>query len=139
MKDETHPKQEEKLRVRFTTHYNEVVDIYKDCSILRTILEDLNFDIVNRGTVHPALIKWCDILVIGCPQTEFRDDEIRDIKDFVSEGGNLLIINGLSGDKEWENNLTKLGGYFGINFERNDPSKAPRIINGVYFLKNLLQ
>lgn len=132
MENETHPKHEEKVRVRFTTQYNEVLNIYKDCSVLKTIIQDLNFDIANHGTVHSALIKQCEILVIGCPQMEFNDDQIRDIKNFVSKGGNLLIINGFGGDKGWGNNLAKLGGYFGINFERNDPSNAPRGINGLF-------
>lgn len=107
------------LRVRVAKQFNELIDIYsEEYSEFKTILENkLNLKIDYGNTVHLDLIENCSILVIGCPQKEIRDFEIKWIQDFVDMGGSLLLINGQGGDESYGNNLSILGKFFGIRFD----------------------
>lgn len=56
-------------------------------------LQEQGFEVeVVVDPLTSDVLSGMDILVIGGPMIEFSSQEISDIKDFVSDGGNLLVL-----------------------------------------------
>ena len=62
-----------------------------------------------------------DLFIIGVPHLgpNLGLDEIKDLIDYVKDGGSLLIINDGGGDYENKNNLSELTKNFGISFNND--------------------
>lgn len=70
--------------------------------------------IINTDNITASDLENASVLIIPNPGRDFNDTEIEAIKDFVRNGGSLLIMG------DWYNyytvNLTKITGDFGIIF-----------------------
>ena len=47
--------------------------------------------VINNGTISETMLDATALLIIPNPKVEFTTDEIQAIKDFVNEGGSLLV------------------------------------------------
>ena len=86
---------------------------------------------IEAGISHDKLEKY-DLFIIGVPNLgpELDSDEIKDLGDYIKNGGSLLIINDGGGDYENRNNLSELTKNFGIKFN------SDRLFDNKYFSKN---
>ncbi|MBD3187773.1 hypothetical protein GF325_13135 [Candidatus Bathyarchaeota archaeon] len=111
------------VRVCFESSHGEQVQIEAvQYSELIDKLIEMNFKIgvITKAPLTMSKLSDYNILIIGNPKENyFSDDEINDIKNFVYQGGGLLLINDQGGDPTNKNNLSKLGSIFGISFGTN--------------------
>lgn len=110
--------------ILFDLSHNEMLNIYdEDFSDFLFLLEQANLIIkVNENQeITSKLLQDIDILVIGNPIDDyFSTIEIKNICDFVRNGGNLLLISEYGADFLQKTNLNDFSGmHFGIFFEKN--------------------
>ena len=110
--------------ILFDLSHNEMLNIYdEDFSDFLFLLEQANLIIkVNENQeITSKLLQDVDILVIGNPIDDyFSTIEIKNICDFVRNGGNLLLISEYGADYLQKTNLNDFSGmHFGIFFEKN--------------------
>jgi len=75
---------------------------------------------IEAGITSEKLASY-DLFIIGVPNLgpNLGLDEIKDLVDYVKNGGSLLIINDGGGDYENKNNLSELTKNFGISFNND--------------------
>ena len=61
-------------------------------------------------------MRAANLIVIGEPKTLFTPDEINILKQYLEEGGNLLIMEGEQGDTKNNTNLNDFLKDYGITF-----------------------
>ena len=61
-------------------------------------------------------IRSANLFVIGEPKSLFTPDELNILRQYLEEGGNLLIIQGEQGDTKNNTNLNNFVNDYGINF-----------------------
>ena len=113
-----------KATILFDLVHNEILNIEeKEFSQFLSLLERLSVKIKKNETkdLTAKVLNNVDILVIGNPVDEyFSNLEIRDIADFVREGGGLLLVSEYGSDFLQKTNLNDISGkYFGMYFEKN--------------------
>ncbi len=81
--------------------------------LFKSILEKMNVTVNTLATLTAESIpEDCDILMINSPGTDFTEDEMSMIKDYMAAGGNVvLVINYMS---EGMVNLKSLLEYYGL-------------------------
>ena len=92
-----------------------------------SILEDRGYEVktLNSSPITSEKLNNCSIFVIPAPTKPFDANEIHVIREFVSNGGSLLLINEWGGDFRQGTNLNDLSKSFGISFNNdtvNDPT-----------------
>jgi hypothetical protein len=77
------------------------------------------YTVINSsGKINDKLLENADLLIMGCPINHYLlGDEIKNIVDFVMNGGSLLVASEYGGDCVQKTNLNDLTSYFGIYFE----------------------
>lgn len=85
---------------------------------------------IEAGLTYDKLEKY-DLFIIGVPTLgpDLDGDEIKDLINFIKNGGSLLVINDGGGDYENKNNLSELTQNFGITFN------SDRLFDNKFFLK----
>ena len=77
-----------------------------------------NFKVqVNKESLTPTRLKECVLLVIASPQSQFTDEELRVLKDYVDEGGSLAVFSSEGGTQAPQSNLNELTRMFGISID----------------------
>lgn len=110
--------------ILFDLSHNEMLNIEEqEFSNLLNLLQSLNLKIKkneNRNLTKKVLDN-VDILVIGNPIDDyFSNIEIKEIVDFVRNGGSILLISEYGADYLQKTNLNDISGmHFGIHFEKN--------------------
>jgi len=110
--------------ILFDLSHNEMLNIEEqEFSNLYNLLQSLNLKIKkneNRNLTKKVL-ENVDILVIGNPIDDyFSNIEIKEIVDFVRNGGGMLLISEYGADYLQKTNLNDISGInFGIYFEKN--------------------
>ena len=110
--------------ILFDLSHNEMLNIEEqEFSNLYNLLQSLNLKIKkneNRNLTKKVLDN-VDILVIGNPIDDyFSNIEIKEIVDFVRNGGSILLISEYGADYLQKTNLNDISGmHFGIHFEKN--------------------
>ncbi|MFX1417573.1 MAG: hypothetical protein ACFE9N_01500 [Promethearchaeota archaeon] len=91
---------------------------------------DFKLGKIEAGITYEKLKKY-DLFIIGVPTLgpDLDDDEIKDLVNYVKDGGSILIINDGGGDYENKNNLSKLTQNFGIKFN------SDRLYDNKFFIK----
>lgn len=110
--------------VLFDSVHSEMLNIKdKDFSEFINLLKSLTLNIItneNKNLTNQQLQR-VDILVIGNPIDDyFSNIEIKNIINFVRDGGRLLLISEYGGDYLQKTNLNDITGKnFGIYFQKN--------------------
>jgi len=110
--------------ILFDLCHNEMLNLEEDDFLnFSNLLERLNLKVKkneNRNLIKKVL-ENIDLLIIGNPIDDyFSNIEIKDITDFVRNGGGLLLISEYGADYLQKTNLNDLSGmHFGIYFEKN--------------------
>ena len=80
---------------------------------------------VNKESLtSPDKLENCDLLVISSPQTQFVDEELRVIKDYVNDGGSLAVFSCEGGSQSPESNLNELLADFSISIDKTTVVRA---------------
>jgi len=113
-----------KATILFDLVHNEILNVdEKDFSQFLALLERLSVKIKKNETkdLTAKILNNVDILVIGNPVDDyFSNLEIRDIAEFVREGGGLLLVSEYGSDFLQKTNLNDVSGkYFGMYFEKS--------------------
>ena len=99
--------------VVFDEGHNQYYDHMKLYDFLNIVRERADV-VINTDNITASDLENASVLIIPNPGRDFNDTEIKAIKDFVKNGGSLLIMG------DWYNyytvNLTKITGDFGIIF-----------------------
>lgn len=74
-------------------------------------------------------LKKANLFIIGEPESLFSPEEIKLIKSYLEEGGNLLIIKGNKGSKEINDNLNSILSDYGISFKGDNLDNEKIIVN----------
>ncbi len=84
---------------------------------------------IEAGLNSLNKIEIYDLLIIGSPYNSIiTDEEIDVLKEYVENGGNLLVISNGGGDYANKTNLTELTQNFGIEFN------SDRLNDSVYYV-----
>lgn len=111
-------------RILFDSAHSEMLGIKdEDFSELINLLKSLTLKIItneNKNLTNQQLQR-VDILIIGNPIDDyFSNIEIKNINNFVRDGGRLLLISEYGGDYLQKTNLNDITGKnFGIYFQKN--------------------
>jgi len=65
---------------------------------------------VNKESLTPTRLKECELLVIASPQSQFTDEELCVLKDYVDGGGSLAVFSAEGERKHHSNELTRMFG-----------------------------
>jgi len=93
-------------------------------SSFATLLQENGFR-VSRLTEMPITsekLKGYNVLILMAPARNYNDEEINDIKAFVSNGGGLLLLGDVWGVEDGDENYSfnKLARSFGVDFTYNN-------------------
>ncbi|NQE04683.1 hypothetical protein C5S32_02320 [ANME-1 cluster archaeon GoMg1] len=119
------------VKVAFDETHNEIFSIDPNAkysySKFASLLEDRGYEVetLNSSPITTEKLTNCSIFVIPAPTKPFDANEIMAIREFVSNGGNLLLINEWGGDFRQGSNLNNLSKKFGVVFNNdtvNDPT-----------------
>lgn len=69
---------------------------------------------VNKESISPGRLENCQLLIVASPQTQFEDEEIGFIKNYIDGGGSLAIFSSEGGLQSPESNLNELTRDYGI-------------------------
>ncbi|MFX1589593.1 MAG: hypothetical protein ACFFC1_15690 [Promethearchaeota archaeon] len=110
--------------ILFDLSHNEMLNIEEqEYSNLLNLLQSLNLKIKKNESrnLTKKVLENVDILVIGNPIDDyFSNIEIKEIVDFVRNGGCILLISEYGADYLQKTNLNDISGiHFGIHFEKN--------------------
>ncbi len=85
---------------------------------LLSLMEENGFsvDYVSKKPISRETLTDFKVLVLGCPNAKFDDEEIKAILEFISEGGGLLLIEKGRGPVEF---INRIGKNFGITFNKD--------------------
>jgi hypothetical protein len=113
-----------KKTVLIDLSHNEMLNINEEeFSEFLNLLESLNLRIKTNQNKNLTenLLHTIEILIICNPIDEFFSSiEIKNIIDFVRNGGNLLLVSEYGADYLQKTNLNDISGkYFGIYFQKN--------------------
>ena len=67
-------------------------------------------NLTSTGTIPED----CDVLIIGTPLTDFSEDEVKAVEDYMTAGGTVIL--GLRYDSDIFTNVQSLLGYYGVSF-----------------------
>ncbi|MFX1337414.1 MAG: hypothetical protein ACFFDK_02265 [Promethearchaeota archaeon] len=121
-----------KKTVLIDLSHNEMLNIQEEeFSEFFDLLKSLNLKVrtnENKNLTEKQ-IQGIDILIIGNPIDNFFSSiEIKNIVDFIRDGGNLLLISDYGADHLQKTNLNDISGkYFGIYFQKNIVKKYNKI------------
>ncbi len=73
---------------------------------------------VNKESITASQLKECEILVIASPQSQFSDEELRVLKEYVDGGGSLAVFSSEAGTQSSQSNLNELTQMFGIGIDK---------------------
>lgn len=94
---------------------------FEDVDLLefKSLLESLGYNILDNleNTMSLQDLINVKILIIGVPTSELSKVEIQRVKDFVRNGGALLLVQSHGGDHLQNTNLNELASSFGMKFE----------------------
>jgi hypothetical protein len=112
----------EHVHVCIESSHNEQVQIeaIQYSEFLDKIVEmDFHMGVIKNGLNVQKLADY-NVVIIGCPkESAFSPGEIDAIKQYVYNGGGLLLLSDQGGDAANKNNLSALAGVFGIKFTTN--------------------
>jgi intraflagellar transport protein 52 len=84
-----------------------------------------NFKVqVNKESLTPTRLKECELLVIASPQSQFTDEELCVLKDYVDGGGSLAVFSSEGGTEAPQSNLNELTRMFGISIDKTTLVRA---------------
>ncbi|KAK7249664.1 intraflagellar transport-like protein [Aureococcus anophagefferens] len=71
--------------------------------------------ISNKEDLTPQLLGTADVLAVGAPPRAFTADELRDVKEFVANGGSLLVLSSEGGEPKLGCNVNELLEGYGMS------------------------
>jgi eukaryotic-like serine/threonine-protein kinase len=73
-------------------------------------------------TITADELKGYDVLIIMTPYRNFTDEEVDTIKEFVNNGGGLLLVGSTWGNRDGDENFSfnKIARGFGVSFANNE-------------------
>ncbi|MGA1824531.1 MAG: hypothetical protein ACMUIP_07675 [bacterium] len=81
-----------------------------------------NTPVITRADLHNLKTKYANtqpVLIVKCITTPFSPEEIELLKDFVFEGGSVLLIGDHTDVYFMNKNLNELSKHFGIRFKQD--------------------
>lgn len=69
----------------------------------------------NKEDLCATLLSAVDVLVIGAPRERFTADELKDVKDFVADGGSLIVLASEGGEQKLGCNINELLEGYGMS------------------------
>ncbi|WP_324735597.1 DUF4350 domain-containing protein [Thermococcus sp. SY098] len=121
------------VKVLIDSGHNQYYNDEKMSSLINKIEEELGWKVeINRGTLTSEKLQEYNILIITNPRTDITDEEAQAIKEFVKNGGGLLILG------DWykyvnTKSLNKVVEEFGIRFNKDELMDNDRNTGRPYF------
>ena len=72
---------------------------------------------LNKERIRSDWLGDCDLLIISSPQTQFEDEELRDLKAYVNGGGSLAVFSCEGGSQAPGSNFNEFLSDFGIRVD----------------------
>ncbi|MBN2154355.1 MAG: hypothetical protein JW839_23065 [Candidatus Lokiarchaeota archaeon] len=111
------------VHVCIESSHNEVVQIeaVQYGEFLDKLVEmSFKMGVIKHAPLTVQKVSDYNVIVVGNPKdATFSQAEIADLKQYVYNGGGLLLLNDQGGDPANKNNLSELAGHFGIRFNTN--------------------
>ncbi|XP_053696401.1 intraflagellar transport protein 52 homolog [Sabethes cyaneus] len=79
----------------------------------------------NKNDITPEILKGATIFVLAGPQEKFTETEFQYLKDYISEGGRLLLLLGEGGEVNFNTNVNFLLEEYGMTIN-NDSVVRPQ-------------
>ncbi|WP_056933271.1 DUF4350 domain-containing protein [Thermococcus barophilus] len=121
------------VKVLIDSGHNQYYNDEKMSSLINKIEEELGWKVeINRGTLTSEKLQGYNILIITNPRTDITDEEAQAIKEFVKNGGGLLILG------DWykyvnTKSLNRVVEEFGIKFNKDELMDPERNTGRPYF------
>ncbi|XKL65664.1 hypothetical protein PGB90_009084 [Kerria lacca] len=104
----------EKNIILFDVSKNELFKISDNYKVLFRKLK-VSFDVhVNKEEITSQVLLNIKVLVLASPRAPFTDDEFNCIKEFIDNGGSLLVTLGEGGEKLFHTNINFILEEFGM-------------------------
>ena len=130
------------MRILFDYAHNEMINL-EDIEYLpfRNLLKSMECAIGfnHESRITQDILQNIDVLVIGCPvESYFVSQEIGTIVDWVSSGGNLLVMSEVGVLQK--TNLNDLMKHFGLYFENTTlRSKKSTDTNSIVLITDIVE
>ncbi|MHA1279450.1 MAG: hypothetical protein ACTSQ8_19800 [Candidatus Helarchaeota archaeon] len=111
------------MQIGFDTTQKERGRIFSNYQGLRSILEEgaIPFNEISEFPLPLSTLQKYDIIFFPCPDSSrLIPDEIMAILEYVSDGGNLILLNHAGGDQGRRTNLGSLTEALGITFNNDE-------------------
>ncbi|MFX1514357.1 MAG: hypothetical protein ACFFCQ_17420 [Promethearchaeota archaeon] len=121
-------------KILFDASHNERVDIHGQYSNIRLLLQENGFktEKYDEFPIKANAISDCQVVVFGSVDgSKFFAHEIRELIDYASEGGSILILSHSGGDSGMGTNMNELLRDSGINIERNQVQDEVNCWSGI--------
>ncbi|MBN2395597.1 MAG: hypothetical protein JXC36_03920 [Candidatus Atribacteria bacterium] len=137
---------ESKIKVLFSESHRELLTITEaedseyHISSMRQLLKSLDYDVASTTQViSPDQLAVHKILVIGAPREDLEIEEVGVIKEFVEQGGGLLIISNSKTFINPKHRLNELAGIAGLEIREylNYPPTVLQKFRPHYITANL--
>ncbi|KAL7549810.1 hypothetical protein ACHAWF_013064 [Thalassiosira exigua] len=79
---------------------------------------------VNKETISSDRLKDCELLIVGSPQTQFAEEELHAINEYVIGGGSLAVFSSDAEAQSQASNVDELLANFGISIDRTTLVRA---------------
>ncbi len=106
----------------FDASHNERVDIHDQYSNIRLLLKENGFETekYEEYPIKASAIKDYSVIVFGgVDGSKFFTHELRELTDYASEGGAILVLSHSGGDSGMGTNMNEMLKDTGIQIERN--------------------
>ncbi|KAL1400979.1 hypothetical protein pipiens_006988 [Culex pipiens pipiens] len=79
----------------------------------------------NKNDITPEILKGATVFVLAGPQEKFTETEFQYLKDYIAEGGRLLLLLGEGGEVQFNTNVNFLLEEYGMTIN-NDAVVRPQ-------------
>jgi len=130
------------LRIMLDYAHNEIIDLNDtEYSSLKNLLHSMECVVFSNdeNRISQEILQNVDVLIIGCPvESYFVSQEIGVIVDWVSSGGNLLVMSDVGVLQK--TNLNDLMKHFGLYFENTTlRSKKSPETNSIVMITDIVE
>ncbi|XP_065311440.1 intraflagellar transport protein 52 homolog [Dermacentor albipictus] len=105
---------EKVFTILFDSSKHELFSVSDGYKVLQRRLKSM-WQVQSGNTqISPDLLSGIDALVLGGPRQKFTETEFSALRDFVTQGGRLLVLLGEGGERRFQTNINFLLEEYGI-------------------------
>ncbi|GAB6023615.1 Intraflagellar transport protein 52 [Chamberlinius hualienensis] len=105
--------------ILFDASKNEICTLNEDFKLLSRSLK-ANWKVLsNKGELTPELLNQAKVLILAGPREPFNEAEFEILRQYLNDGGNILLLLGEGGEKRFKTNINLFLAEIGIGINND--------------------